>query len=118
LEGIWVILPRLIRETEEDKEAKSTELENNTPTWELYTKFFRVVITPCNRCNFLDMREIQMNILPADIWVEGGFDLKGDGVEGDWDVEEDFDAGKAHESNESVGSDVAAVAGEDSVELC
>jgi hypothetical protein len=53
------------------------------------------------------MGEIEMDVLPADIWVEGGLNLKGDG---DWNVKKDFNAGKAHESNESVGSDVAAVA--------
>jgi len=107
LEGISVILPRLIRETEEDKEAKSTE--NDAPMRELYTDFLQVVAAPYDGWNFLDMGKIEMDVLPADIWVEGGFDLKGDGVEGDWDVEKDFDAGKAHESNESVGGDVAAV---------
>ena len=44
LEGISVILPRLISETEEEKEEESTE--NNTPTCELYTNFIRVVTAP------------------------------------------------------------------------
>ena len=41
LEGISVVLPRLIRETEKDKEAKSTE--NDAPTRELDTDFLLVV---------------------------------------------------------------------------
>jgi hypothetical protein len=49
-----------------------------------------VVAALYDRWNFQDMREIEMDVLPADIWVEGGLDLKGDGVEGDWDVEENF----------------------------
>jgi hypothetical protein len=85
---------------------RSQKHRNDAPTRKLYIDFLLVVAAPYNRRNFL---EIEMNVLPADIWVKGSFGLKGDGEEGDCDVEENFDAGKAHESNESVGSDVAAV---------
>ena len=50
-----------------------------------------------------------MNIIPTGIWEEGKLSLKRNGVEGDGYVEQNFYASKAHESNESIVSDVAAV---------
>ena len=50
-----------------------------------------------------------MNILPADIWVKGSASLSRNAVEGNWYSEQNFNASKAHESNESTRGNCAVL---------
>ena len=103
--GKSVILPGLVGETEEEKEDKGAG--NNRPAPKLQRSHFEVVATPYQRRNLLDVGEIEMNILPTDVWVKGNTSLNSNAVDGNWYIEQNFNASKAHESNESIGCDVA-----------
>ena len=103
--GKSVILPGLVGKTEEEKEDKGAE--NNGPAPELQRNHFEVVTTPYQRRNLLDVGEIEMNILPTDVWVEGNTSLDRNAVERNWYVEQNLNASKAHESNESIGGNAA-----------
>jgi hypothetical protein len=102
LEGITIILLGLISKTEEDKEDEGAE--DNDPALELQSKLS--AITPYQRRNLLDMGEIKMNILPTDVWVKGSASLNTHAGDGNWDIEHNIKASKAHESNETTGGNV------------
>lgn len=116
LERISIILPGLISETEESKEDKGAE--NNDPTLELHINFSLAVTSPYHTWNLLNGWKLEMNVLPADVWLNGEAALKNNAIDSYWYIEQNFNTSKAHESKESVGGNVAAgIAWEYSVEL-
>ena len=48
-----------------------------------------------------------MNILPTDVWIKGTANYISNGEDGNWYIEQNFNASKAHESNELIGCYVA-----------
>ena len=57
-----------------------------------------------------------MDIFPTDVWLDGSASLKRHAIGCYWYIEQNFDAGETHESEESMGGYVA-IAREYSVEL-
>ena len=105
LEGISVILPGFVGKTEEHKEGEGAE--NNAPSWELHCCLNKGLSSPYYRRNLRDFREIVMNIVPTDVWVKGNLRIKSYAVQCYWYIEQNFKTGKAHESNEAIGGEVA-----------